>query len=186
MEAVYFLQYYNDFYKYFLNTAYGNDYFIARNDGDATAAKADADATYAAITAVYEKYGITPNEKSYLQDRATLLHAAEDILMDEVPVTPVVANQYVSLTSGNINKIKDTYTNTLVLTKTTASGYKSYLEKVEDFLEANFQAYCEDRQSYIYNKFKSNDKVWIDGEFSYEGFKGESSHYSFLFEDDNK
>ncbi len=184
MEAVYFLQYYNDFYKYFLNTAYGNDYFIARHDGDATAAKADADATYAAITAVYEKYGITPNTKTYLADRATLLHAAEDILMDEVPVTPIVANQYVSLTSGNINKIKDTYTNTLVLTKTTASGYKSYLEKVEDFLEANFQAYCEDRQSYIYNKFKSNDKVWIDGEFSYEGFKGESSHYSFLFEDD--
>ena len=106
--------------------------------------------------------------------------------MDEVPVTPIVANQYVSLTSGNINKIKDTYTNTLVLTKTTASGYKSYLDKVEDFLEANFQAYCEDRQSYIYNKFKSNDKVWIEGEFSYEGFKGESSHYSFLFEDDDK
>ena len=186
MEAVYFLQYYNDFYKYFLNTAYGNDYFIARHDGDAAEAKVDADATYAAITAVYEKYGITPNAKTYLADRATLLHAAEDILMDEVPVTPIVANQYVSLTSGNINKIKDTYTNTLVLTKTTASGYKSYLEKVEDFLEANFQAYCEDRQSYIYNKFKSNDKVWVDGEFSYEGFKGESSHYSFLFEDDKK
>ncbi len=186
MEAVYFLQYYNDFYKYFLNTAYGNDYFIARHDGDATAAKADAEATYAAITAVYEKYGITPNAKTYLADRATLLHAAEDLLMDEVPVTPIVANQYVSLTSGNINKVKDTYTNTLVLTKTTASGYKSYLDKVEAFLEANFQAYCEDRESYIYNKFKSNDKVWIDGEFSYEGFKGESSHYSFLFEDENK
>lgn len=177
MEAVYFLQYYNDFHKYFYNTAYGTDYFES---------KEAADAVYYKVGEVYTKYGITPNEKSYLQDRATLLHAAEDILMDEVPVTPVVANQYVSLTSGNINKIKDTYTNTLVLTKTTASGYKSYLEKVEDFLEANFQAYCEDRQSYIYNKFKSNDKVWIDGEFSYEGFKGESSHYSFLFEDDDK
>lgn len=175
MEAVYFLQYYNDFYKFFYNTAYGTDYFDS---------KEAADAVYSKIGEIYTKYGITPNAKTFLEDRATLLHAAEDILMDEVPVTPIIANQYASLTSKNINKVKDTYTNPIVLTKATVSGYKSYLEKVEDFLEANFQTYCEDRQSYIYNKFKSNDKVWVDGEFSYEGFKGESSHYSFLFEDE--
>ena len=133
----------------------------------------------------YEKYGITPNTKTYLEDRATLLHAAEDILMDEVPVTPIIANQYASLTNNGIKKIKNTYTNPIVLTKTTVSGYKSYLQDVEDFLEANFQSYCADRESYIYNKFKGNDKVYSAGEFSYEGFKGESSHYSFLFEDEN-
>ena len=105
--------------------------------------------------------------------------------MDEVPVTPIVANQHASLSANNIKKVKDTYTNPIVLTKASVSGYKSFLENVEDFLEANFQAYCEDRQSYIYNKFKSNDKVYSAGEFSYEGFKGESSHYSFLFEDEN-
>ena len=175
MEAVYFLQYYNDFYKFFYNTAYGTDYFDS---------KEAADAVYSKIGEIYTKYGITPSAKTFLEDRATLLHAAEDILMDEVPVTPIIANQYASLTSKSINKVKDTYTNPIVLTKATVSGYKSYLEKVEDFLEANFQTYCEDRQSYIYNKFKSNDKVWVDGEFSYEGFKGESSHYSFLFEDE--
>ncbi|MBQ7380038.1 MAG: hypothetical protein IJW70_10235 [Clostridia bacterium] len=184
INAVYFLQYYNDFNKYFYNTAYGSDYFTARNDNNVEAAKADADATYAAITEVYEKYGITPSAKTYLADRATLLHAAEDILMEEVPVTPIVSNQYASLTASNIKKVKDTYTNPLVLTKASVSGYKSYLDKVEAFLEANFQAYAEDDMSYIYNTFKSNDKVYSAGEFSYEGFKGETSLYSFLFEDE--
>ena len=175
MEAVYFLQYYNDFYKFFYNTAYGTDYFESQEA---------ADAIYNKIGEVYSKYGITPNAKTYLEDRAALLHAAEDILMDEVPATPIVANQHASLTSNNIKKVKDTYTNPIVLTKASVSGYKSFLDDVEDFLEANFQAYCEDKQSYIYNKFKSNDKVYSAGEFSYEGFKGESSHYSFLFEDE--
>ena len=184
MEAVYFLQYYNEFDKYFYNNTYGTEYFVARNK-TAEEAKADAEATYAAITAVYEKYGITPNKKTYLADRATLLHAAEDILMEEVPVTPIIANQYASLSNNGIKKVKTTYTNPIVLTKSTVSGYKSYLQDVEDFLEANFQTYCADRESYLYNKFKGNDKVYSAGEFSYEGFKGESSHYSFLFEDEN-
>ena len=175
MEAVYFLQYYNDFYKFFYNTAYGTDYFES---------KEAADAVYNTITEVYNAYGITPSAKTYLEDRATLLHAAEEILMDEVPVTPIVANQYASLTASNINKVKDTYTNTLVLTKATVSGYNNYLNKVEAFLEANFQAYAEDDMSYIHNTFKSNDKVYSAGEFSYEGFKGETSLYSFLFEKD--
>ena len=175
IEAVYFLQYYNDFYKFFYNTAYSTDYFASQDA---------ADAVYTKIGEIYNKYGITPNAKSYLEDRATLLHAAEDILMDEVPVTPIVANQHTSLTASNINKVKDTYTNPLVLTKASVSGYNSFLGKVEDFLEANFQAYAEDKYSYIYNKFKTNEKVYSAGEFSYEGFKGESSHYSFLFEKD--
>jgi len=177
IEAVYFLQYYNNFEKFFYNTAYGTDYFDS---------KEAADAIYTKITAVYEKYGITPAEKTYLADRATLLHAAEEILMEEVPVAPIIANKYASLSSSDIKKVKDTYTNPLVLTKANVSGvaYKSYLDDVEGFLEANFQAYVEDKQSYIYDKFKGNDKVYSAGEFSWEGFKGESSHYSFLFEEE--
>ncbi len=175
MEAVYFLQYYDNFKKFFYNTAYGTDYFESEEA---------ANAVYDKITAVYQEYGITPSTKTYLADRATLLHAAEDILMEEVPVAPIIANQYASLTNAGIKKVKSTYTNPLVLTKASVSGYKSYLQDVEDFLEANFQAYAEDKQSYIYNKFKGNDKVYVDGEFSWEGFKGESSHYGFLFEDE--
>ncbi len=185
MEAVYFLQYYNDFNKYFNSTAYGTDYFVLKKDGDPEKThNQNPDAVYQMIKDIYKQYDITPNAKTFLEDRAKLLHAAEEILMEEVPVTPIVANQYVSLTSKSIKKVKDTYTNPIVLTKANVSGYKSYLNKVEAFLEANFQAYAEDRQSYIYNKFKSNDKVYISGEFSYEGFKGETSHYSFLFEND--
>jgi len=175
IEAVYFLQYYENFKKFFYNTAYGTDYFDSEEA---------ANAVYDKITAVYQEYGITPSAKTYLEDRATLLHAAEEILMEEVPVAPIIANKYASLTNSGIKKIKSTYTNPLVLTKANASGYKSYLQDVEDFLEANFQAYAEDRQSYIYDKFKGNDKVYVDGEFSWEGFKGESSHYGFLFEDE--
>ena len=108
--------------------------------------------------------------------------------MEEVPVTPIVTNQYASLSSSTIKKVQDTYTNPLVLTKANVSGvsYNSYLDKVEAFLEANFEAYTSDRQSYLYNKFKGNDKVYSAGEFDYEAFKKETSHYSFLFADEQE
>ena len=168
MDAVYFLQYYNDFYKFFYNTAYGTDYFDS---------KEAADAVYNKISDIYNKYGITPNTKTYLADRATLLHAAEAILMEDVPATPIVANKYASLTSSSIKKVTDTYTNPVVLTKVSASGYNSYLEKVEEFLAAHYDEYKSDRLSYFYEPFYNLD---------YEAFKEESSHYSFLFEKKKK
>lgn len=168
MDAVYFLQYYNDFYKFFYNTAYGTDYFES---------KEAADAVYNKISAIYAKYGITPATKTYLADRATLLHAAEEILMEDVPATPIVANKYASLTASSIRKVNDTYTNPVVLTKSSVSGYNSYLEKVEEFLAAHYEEYKTDRLSYFYEPFYN---------LNYEEFKEESSHYSFLFEKKKK
>lgn len=175
MEAVYFLQYYNDFNKFFNNSAYGTDYFVAKNE-TADQAKAEADAVYATITDVYEKYGITPSEKTYLADRAKLLHAAEDLLMEEVPVTPIVANQYASLTSSTIKNVSKTYTNPVVLNKINvpATSYGSFHESVAAFLEAHYEEYIADETSYFYD-FR---------EFEFEEFKGETSHYGFLFEED--
>lgn len=164
MNAVYFLQYYNDFNKYFYNTAYGTDYFDS---------EASAKAVYDTITAVYAKYSIVPSSKTYLEDRATLLHAAEEILMEDMPVVPIVANKHASLTSNSLKKVKDTYTNPLVLTKASVSGYKSYLGKVEEFLEAHYEEYKSDSLSYFYKNY------YI---MSYEEFKNENSHYGFLFE----
>ena len=168
MEAVYFLQYYNDFYKYFYNTAYGTDYFDSQES---------ADAVYNKIKAIYEQYGITPSSKTYLADRATLLHAAEELLMEDVPAMPIVANKHASLTSSSITKIKDTYTNNLVLTKASANGYKGYLEKVEAFLAAHYEEYKSDSLSYFYKNYYA---------LSYDEFKEESSHYGFLFEKKKK
>lgn len=175
MEAVYFLQYYNDFDKYFNNSAYGTDYFVAKTE-TAEQAAAEAKAVYDAITDVYDKYGITPSEKTYLADRAKLLHIAEDILMEEVPATPIVANKYASLTSSTIKNVSKTYTNPVVLTKINvpASSYDSFHESVAAFLEAHYEEYIADATSYFYD-FK---------EFDFEEFKGETSHYSFLFEED--
>lgn len=175
MEAVYFLQYYKDFNKFFNNSAYGTDYFVAKNE-TADQAKAEADAVYATITDVYEKYGITPSEKTYLADRAKLLHAAEDLLMEEVPVTPIVANQYASLTSSTIKNVSKTYTNPVVLNKINvpATSYGSFHESVAAFLEAHYEEYIADETSYFYD-FR---------EFEFEEFKGETSHYGFLFEED--
>lgn len=175
MEAVYFLQYYNDFHKFFNNSAYGTDYFVAKNE-TADQAKAEADAVYAAITDIYKEYQITPSEKTFLQDRAKLLHAAEDILMEEVPVTPIVANQYASLTSSTIKSVSSTYTNPVVLTKVNvpATSYGSFHESVAAFLEAHYEEYIADETSYFYD-FKK---------FDFEEFKGETSHYGFLFEED--
>ena len=97
--------------------------------------------------------------------------------MEDVPAMPIVANKHASLTSSSITKIKDTYTNNLVLTKASANGYKGYLEKVEAFLAAHYEEYKSDSLSYFYKNYYA---------MSYEEFKEESSHYGFLFEKKKK
>ena len=96
--------------------------------------------------------------------------------MEEVPATPIVANKYASLTSSTIKNVSKTYTNPVVLTKINvpASSYNSFHESVAAFLEAHYEEYIADATSYFYD-FK---------EFDFEEFKGETSHYGFLFEED--
>ena len=56
---------------------------------------------YNMITEVYAKYGITPTNKSnkWAAQKATLLHEAEKLLLEDLPVIPVVFNKNATITN---------------------------------------------------------------------------------------
>ena len=57
------------------------------------------------------------------KERAERLHEAEKILMEDMPVIPIVYNQNVALSGGKISKIDSSFFCNAVLTETKLSGY---------------------------------------------------------------
>ncbi len=66
---------------------------------------------YNAVKAIYDANGITPttDSKKWADQKATLLHKAEELLMQDMPVIPVVFNQNAVLVSKDLSGIKNTY-----------------------------------------------------------------------------
>ena len=59
--------------------------------------------------------------------RATLLHEAEDILMADMPIMPIVFNMNATMQSDELSKVDSTYYQTTVFTKTKQKNYEQYL-----------------------------------------------------------
>ncbi len=69
-------------------------------------------ALYNTITEIYAKYGITPTSKSkeWAAQKALLLHEAEKVLMQDLPVIPIVFNQNATLTNTSfLSKLNGNY-----------------------------------------------------------------------------
>ncbi len=64
--------------------------------------------------------------------RATLLHEAEKILMDEMPVIPIIFNQNATVASKEISKYDFTYYGTIVIKKLKLKNYELYIPKKEE------------------------------------------------------
>ena len=62
-----------------------------------------------------------------LETRAELLHDAEDILMSDLPIIPIVYNKTVSMESKELSKIEYSYYGTPIFTKTKLKNYQDYL-----------------------------------------------------------
>ena len=65
-------------------------------------------------------------EEAYSADtaaRADRLHEAEKILVEDMPIIPIVYNQNVSLSGGKVSRIDSTFFCNAVLTETKLSGY---------------------------------------------------------------
>ena len=62
-----------------------------------------------------------------IEARATLLHQAEAILMEELPIIPVIFNQNATLIHDDLSKIKFTYYGTHIFTKTKQKDYELYV-----------------------------------------------------------
>ena len=84
MEAVYYIPYFAS-----LNRETDSD-FLGIYD-----TKEEFQAVYDAVAAIYNKYNITPttNADSWKSQKAVLLHKAEELLMTDLPIVPVIFNQ---------------------------------------------------------------------------------------------
>ncbi len=69
-----------------------------------------------------------------IEARASILHDAEKILMEDLPVIPIVFNQNAYLQSKDLSKVKTTYYGTFVFTDTKLKNYELYIpaEEKED------------------------------------------------------
>lgn len=63
--------------------------------------------------------------------RATLLHEAEDILIADMPVIPIVFNMNVSMQSKELSKISTDYYGMSIFTKTNLKDYEKYLSDAQ-------------------------------------------------------
>jgi len=62
-----------------------------------------------------------------LNKKAELLHKAEEILMRDLPVIPIIYNKEAYVVSKQLSKVQGTYIGTRVFTKTKLKNYKDYL-----------------------------------------------------------
>ena len=85
MEAVYYVPYFAK-----LNRETSQD-FLGIYD-----TKEEFQATYDAVKAIYDLYGITPTTKveDWKTQKATLLHKAEELLLTDLPIIPVLFNEH--------------------------------------------------------------------------------------------
>ena len=101
IEAVYYVPYFAS-----LNRETDSD-FLGIYD-----TKEEFQATYDAVKAIYTKYGITPttDTKEWKAQKATLLHKAEELLLTDLPVIPVLFNKHaVAYSEDQITDITANY-----------------------------------------------------------------------------
>lgn len=121
-----------------------------------------------------------------IKNRSENLHKAENLLMDEMPVIPVVFNKTATLINDDLNlnnqglidKVLNqtkasNYYNAPTLRWASVDNYDEYLAKCSDFLEKRFDTYKTQPYSYFYNY----------SHLTYAEFKDESTYYSHLWKE---
>ena len=87
-----------------------------------------------AIEAIYADNQITPSKKEsdWKRQKSTLLHKAEEMLMDDLPVIPVVYNQNAILIHEDLSKVEATYYAPAYFRKTKLKDYEDYFYYSEE------------------------------------------------------
>jgi oligopeptide transport system substrate-binding protein len=67
-----------------------------------------------------------------IKKRATLLHEAEQILMNDLPVIPIVFNQNATVIRKELSNVKYTYYGTPVFSKAKLKNYHDYIPAEEE------------------------------------------------------
>lgn len=118
---------------------------VASEQDAANAAKAVADSASQitlreAIEQVYAENNINPSTKISKQGalRATLLHKAEEMILTDLPVIPVVYNQNATITSKSLSKVRSTYYCVSDFQKAKLKNADSYVDENGDSIFKNF------------------------------------------------
>lgn len=116
------------------------------------------------------------------EKRVSALHAAEDILMNDMPIVPIVFNNiaYVANEELDFNNTKFFFWNKATnyygvdnLKLIQVDDYDAYLDTCEAFYAKKFDTYKQNPLSYFGGKnFK---------DLTFEQFKEETTNYSYLF-----
>lgn len=142
MEAVFYIPYFASFTEEQL----ADETFIflsiyKEDDGSITAASHEEFlATYNKVKAIYEANGITPttNKKAWAEQKAILLHKAEELLLADMPVIPVVFNQNAVLVSDELSGVSSNYYIPSHFAGTNLNDYAKYTEALLEFPEINW------------------------------------------------
>ncbi len=116
-------------------------------------------------------------------NRSENLHKAEKLLMEDMPVMPIIFNKTAYLEGDNLDmnnktlfwKKSSSYYGADTLKAISVKKYDEYLEKCAAFIEEKFDTYKENPLSYF-----GNDTYSM---MTFEEFKKESSNFAFLFKD---
>lgn len=101
------------------------------------------DEVYRAITEVYATYGITPTDKSskWAAQKAILLHEAEKLLLEDMPVIPVVFNKNATLTNKKLTGVDRNYYIPAYFAKTNLKNYAKYTYVFYKYPNVNWDNY---------------------------------------------
>ncbi len=181
MEAVHFLQYYDKFNSPtgVMATTYFNQF--ESTEQNATLEKA----MYDKITAIYNKYGVSTDAKSYLDSKATLLHAAEEILMKDMPVAPLFFNLEATVTSSKLKGLDSTYYIPTTFADADVKSYDDYIEAGKEFLTDNFASMDFTKSKDCAFAIKDNPTE-ADIETAFELFKTANTVYAQFFLDEKE
>ena len=132
MEAIYYLPYFasltEDDYRFL--GIYGE------SSEDVENAKVEFKALYNAIKAVYEANGITPSTKAsdWEKQKNVLLHKAEELLLNDMPVIPVIFNQKASMGRSELSGVKSAFYTDSIFTKAKLKNYEdlTYIDEIGD------------------------------------------------------
>lgn len=152
-----------------------------------------------------ENYKLTPHISGYdseeynelmekifaeknITSRANDYRSAEAILMEDLPVIPIIFNQsgYVigkDLKLGNkflFWTTRSSYYVNNVFEKASVKSYDDYIVTCEKFLASKYDTYKENKLSY-FSIFVKDDETGRKVPMTYDEFKKESSNYSYLF-----
>ena len=120
MEAIFFLPYFSQV------TSADYNAFMIYDSAEAFQAVLDT------VKSIYDSYGIDPsNAKTRAAAQATLLHAAEALLMAEMPVIPVAFNLNATITTSDLKKVDSDLYTSYDLQSVTLKNWEDYVEDFE-------------------------------------------------------